>query len=210
MELYDDLKRRWKEQPQVNPSQAYDPASFGRMIKSRVRKHTDRAMQYFWSAFTLQLILYGLLGHVMIIHWLEGKLFVASLIGILLQLPFTYMLMKKFKAIAVTRPKDDASSSLYQYVRTRHHLLQEFYLFKRNYERFLVPLSTILGCYLVFELYLPGQILNYWNSIWVPIVITIISCAVVIMQENKNNFEEPLKQYESILKEFETDAARVK
>ena len=208
MELFDDLKKTWKGQQAV-ASGAYDPVSFAKMIKLRVRKQTDRAMQYFWSAFTLQLILYGLLGHVIIVHWHDGKLFIISLLGVLLQVPFTYMLMKKFKAMAVTRPIDNSSSSLYQYVKRRHHLLQEFYLFKRSYERFLVPLSTILGCYLVFELYLPGELLAYWNTIWVLIVITILSCAVVIMQENKKNFEEPLGQYKAILDEFEMDTKQV-
>src|SRR5690554_4441165 len=207
MEIYDDLKKTWKEQQ--TSSGTYDPVSFGKMIKSRTGKQTDKAMQYFWSAFTLQLILQALLGHIIIVHWLDGKLFIISLLGMLLQLPFTYMLMKKFKAIAVTRPKDNSSSSLYQYVKRRHHLLQEFYLFKRSYERFLVPLSTILGCYLVLELYLPGELMAYWNTIWVLIILTILSCAVVIMQENKKNFEEPLQQYKAILDEFEMDTKQV-
>lgn len=205
MDLYDDLKKTWKEQYTVTPPIQYDPFTFERMVKTRVKKHTHKAMEYFWSAFTLQLLLYGLLGHVLIRYWFEEEVLVASLIGILLQIPFTFMLMKKFKAIAITRPVDNSASSLYRYVKKRHDLLRDFYLFKRNFERFLVPLSTILGCYLVFELYLPGEIWNYWNTIWVLVAFTIISCAVVIMQENRKNFEEPLRQYKMILEEFEKD-----
>lgn len=203
MDLFDDLKKTWKKQETAMSLVQYDRLTFERMVKTRVKKHTNQAMQYFWSAFTLQLLLYGLLCHVIIRYWFEGELFLASLIGILLQIPFTFMLMKKFKAIAITRPVDNSASSLYRYVKKRHDLLRDFYLFKRNYERFLVPLSTILGCYLVFELYLPGEIWNYWNAIWVLIAFTVISCAVIIMQENRKNFEEPLKQYKMILEEFE-------
>src|SRR5690606_19334729 len=129
-------------------------------------------------------------------------LFLASLIGLLLQVPFTYMLMKKFKAIAITRPFDNSSFSLYEYVKKRHRLLRDFYLFKRNYERFLVPISTLLGCYLFIELYLPGNIWTYWNTVWVLFVITVISCAVVISKENRENFEKPLEQYKKIIEEF--------
>lgn len=183
----------------------YDLLSFDRIIKSRVKKHTDKAMQYFWSAFTLQMILYGLLGHLMVRYWSVGELFVVSLFGLLLQVPFTYMLIKKFKAIAITRPMDNSSFSLYGYIKTRHDLLRDFYLFKRKYGRFLVPLSTLVGCYLVIELYLPGKIWSYWNTLWILFVLTIITCAAIISKENRENFENPLEQYEKILDEFDKD-----
>lgn len=207
MNPFDDFKKTWNDQQAGIVSHRYDLLSFERMIKSRVKKHTDKAMQYFWSAFTLQIILYGLLGHLMIRYWSDGELFVVSLFGLLLQVPFTYMLMKKFKAIAITRPMDNSSFSLYGYIKKRHDLLRDFYLFKRNYERFLVPLSTLVVCYLVVELYLPGKIWSYWNTLWVIIVMTIITCAVLIRKENRENFEQPLEQYKKILDEFDKDIA---
>ena len=205
MNPFDDFKQTWKEQPAAMATDRYDRFSFERMIKSRVKKHTDKAMQYFWSAFTLQLILYGILGNVLVRYGSKGELFVAGLIGLLLHMPFTYMLMKKFKAIAITRPMDNSSFSLYAYVKKRHGLLKDFYLFKRNYERFLVPISTMVGCYLVVELFLPENIWTYWNTVWVLVVITVIACAVVIRKENRENFEKPLEQYKKILNEFDSD-----
>src|SRR5690606_34616028 len=195
-------------QEAMSPSPSYDPGSFSRLVKSRVKKETDKAMQYFWSSFTLEIIVFALLCHVMLRYWNEGQLFIISILGILLHLPFTYMLMSKFKKMAVTKPLDNSSSSLYRYVRTRYELLDSFYRFKRGYERFLIPISTLVGCYLVFEMYMPGEWGIYWNAFWIIIVITIISCAVVLRRENQQNFEEPLNQYKAILDEFKEGLAR--
>ena len=82
-------------------------------------------------------------------------------------------------------------------------MLNSFYRFKRSYERFLIPLSTLIGCYLVFALFVPGEELSYWNVFWVIVVITIISCAVALRRENKEHFEEPLHQYRLLLAELE-------
>lgn len=78
-------------------------------------------------------------------------------------------------------------------------------MFKRNYERILIPLSTLLGCYLVIELFLQGEIWSYWNTLWILFVLTIITCAAIISKENRENFEKPLEQYKMILDEFDKD-----
>ncbi len=58
---------------------------------------------------------------------------------------------------------------------------------------------------MVIELFLPGEIWSYWNTLWMLIVLTIITCAVVIRKENRENFEQPLEQYKKILDEFDKD-----
>lgn len=199
-----ELKNIWNSQELDNQLEAYDTSSFQKLIKMRMRTHTNKVMKYFWSSFVLEMGVFALLCHVVVRHWNDvSPLFIVSVLGILLHIPFTYMLMKKFKAMAVARPGDGSASSLYRWVKERHDLLSSFYRFKRNYERFLVPLSTIVGCYLVFELYVPGDGMGYWNVFWVMVVITIISCAVVLRRENKEHFEEPLHQYRILLTEFE-------
>ena len=201
--MCDELKNIWKKQEGILPRQVYDPSAFQKLIKSRMKVHTDKVMKYFWSSFTLEMIVFALLCHVMIRYWYESPLFVVSLMGIVLHIPFTYMLMKKFKAMAITGPGDGSATSLYQWIRRRHDLLNSFYRFKRSYERFLIPLSTLIGCYLVFALFVPGEELSYWNVFWVIVVITIISCAVALRRENKEHFEEPLHQYRLLLAELE-------
>ena len=202
--MCNELKRIWKNQERAGSQSKFDASSFQKLIKVRMKTHTNRVMKYFWSSFALEMGVFALLCHVVVRYWdFESPLFIVSLLGILLPIPFTFMLMKKFKAMAVARPGDGSASSLYRWVRERHDLLNSFYRFKRNYERFLIPLSTVIGCYLVFELYVPGDGLGYWNVFWIMVVITIISCAVALRRENKVHFEEPLHQYRILLTEFE-------
>jgi hypothetical protein len=201
--MCNELKAIWKHQEVALHKQDYDLLSFEKLIKSRMRKHTSKVMTYFWSSFTLEMGVFALLCHVMIRYWHESPLFVISLIGVLLHLPFTYMLMRKFKAMAVTRPVDSSATSLYLYIKRRHDLLSTFYAFKRRYEVFLIPISILIGCYLVFELYIPGEGFGYWNTFWILVVTTIISCAFALRRENKDHFEEPLSQYRLLLDEFE-------
>lgn len=202
--MCNELKEIWKNQGTALPQHRYDPPSFQKLVRLRMKTHTNKVMKYFWSSFALEMAVFALLCHVVVRYWNdESPLFIVSLIGIVLHIPFTYMLMKKFKAMAVTRAGDGSTSSLYQWVRKRHDLLNSFYRFKRNYERFLIPLSTMIGCYLVFELYIPGDGLGYWNVFWVMVVITIISCGVVLKRENREHFEEPLHQYRMLLAELE-------
>jgi len=200
--MCDELKNIWKSQV-AGQEQHYDAHSFEQLMKSRVKRQTGKVMKYFWSAFALELGVFALLSHVMVKYWNDYPLFAVCAIGVMLHIPFLYMLMKKFKAMAVTRPLDSSSSSLYQYIRRRHDLLNDFYQFKRNYERFLIPLSTIIGCYAVFELYIPLEGDGYWTTYWVLVVITIASCAVALRKENKERFEEPLSQFRVLLSEFE-------
>lgn len=202
--MCNELKSVWKSQEHAASQPDFDASSFQKLIRARVRTHTNKVMKYFWSSFALEMGVFALLCHLVVRYWdYGGPLFIVSLIGILLHIPFTYMLMKKFKAMAVTRPADGSALSLYRWVQERYELLSSFYRFKRNYERFLIPLSTLIGCYLVFELYLPGEGLGYWNVFWVMVVITILSCAVALRRENKEHFEEPLHQYRLLLEEFE-------
>lgn len=203
--MCDELKNIWKKQEDLPPKQGYDPTAFQGLIKSRMKVHTNKVMKYFWSSFTLEMAVFALLCHVMIRYWHESPLFIVSLIGVLLHLPFVYMLMKKFKAMAITRPQDTSVTSLYRYVRRRHDLLNDFYGFKKRYEVFLIPLSTLIGCYLVFELYFPGGGMGYWNTFWILVVITIVSCAFVLKRENKDHFEEPLNQYKLLLEELDDE-----
>lgn len=201
--MCDELKNIWKKQEGVLPKQVYDPSAFRQLIKSRMKVHTDKVMKYFWSSFTLEMIVFALLCHVMIRFWYDSPLFIVSLIGIVLHIPFTYILMKKFKAMAVARPGDGSAPSLHRWVKERHDLLDGFYRFKRSYERFLIPISTLIGCYVVFQLFVPGGGLSYWNVFWILAVVTVISCAVVLRRENKEHFEEPLHQYRMLLAELE-------
>ena len=85
--MCEDIMKVWKNQRLLPISKSYNAAKFEELLKSRVRKHTSTAMGYFWSAFTLQLIVFALLMHLMVRHWQEQPLLLVSLAVFLLHLP---------------------------------------------------------------------------------------------------------------------------
>lgn len=204
MSTLEELKKEWEQKRNVGLSDPlYYEDSFNKMIKSRVKKHTNASMKYFWASFTLQLLVFALLSHVIIKYWNDWSIVLVSIVGMSLYIPFMIMLMKGFKAIAVTRPQDSTESSLQAYVARRHELLQSFYRFKRRYELFLIPLVSAIGAWLVFTLWVPGGVSANPSGAIITFGITLISCSAAIWSENKRSFEEPLKQLQQVLDEFE-------
>lgn len=207
MSTFDELKKVWDEnQSSVSIPEAYDHRTLEKIIRSRTKKHMNTAMQYFWAAFVLQIVVYALLSHVMIKYGSDWETLLFSMAGALLFLPFTIMLMKKFKQMAVTKPNEgNTGTSLYNYVRQQQSLLQNFYKFKKSYELMLIPLSTIIGIFLTFKLYVPGGAAENLTGAIITFVITIISCGLVIRSENRKSFEQPLRQLNELIREFKLE-----
>ena len=207
MSTIDQLKKDWSA-AHSSTTVAYDSATFSKIIRSRVKKHTHTAMQYFWASFTLQLIVYALLSHVIVRYWSDRSIVLPAILGVLAFIPFTIVLMKKFKAIATARPGASHESlvggaPLKEYIMMRRDLLSSFYRFKRWYEFILIPLASAIGVYIVFELYIPGGVAEHqWNA-FVVLLITLTSCAWAIARENRRNFKEPLVRFDEVLAEFE-------
>jgi len=209
MTTLEELKKKWDENKDTTSGPlAYDEVALEKIFKSRVKKHTNKAMQYFWASFVLQIIVYALLSHVIVKYWSDSEMLLFSLGGVLLFLPFTIMLMKKFKRIAATKltGENNTGISLHQYVLRHHALLLSFYNFKKRYEHVLIPLSSAIGVFLTFKLYVPGGVQQHPAGAGITFVITLLSCAMAIRSENKKSFEQPLHQLQEILDEFKSEA----
>lgn len=207
MSTIEDYKKLW-EQSNGGPSAAaaFDHATMRNIVKSRTRKHINVAMKYFWASFTLQILVYSLLAHVIIRYGSETQTLVPGVAGIVLFIPFTIMLMRKFKAMAVTRLEDGSpATSIRRFVERQHALLQGFYRFKKRYEILLIPLSTAIGTFLIFKLYVPGGVMAYWTTALFIFVIAIVSCAAAISSENKKRFKRPLDELQKIMEEFKVE-----
>jgi len=184
-------------------TQGYSAETLEKMFKKRVMKHTNKAMKYFWASFTLQILVYGLLSHVIIKSWMDVPIMLLGFGGILLFIPFTVMLMKKFKALAkASMTQSVGIDTLHDYVLQQHTLLQSFYTFKKRYELLLIPLASAIGTILTFQLFVPGGALENINGVFIAFGLTVFSCLLAIIVENKKSFEQPLKQLKEILDEF--------
>lgn len=204
----EELKTKWTEKESAAPAQpAYDPASLEKIMKHRVHRHTKTSFQYFWASFALQVLVYSLLSHVIVKYWQDTTIVGYAIAGVLLFLPFTIMLMRKFKGLASTKLSAPGNeiNTLYNYVLHQQTQLRSFYNFKRWYELILTPLSAATGIVLTFLLYVPGGVEAHWTGAIITFVVTLLSCIVAIRSENKKSFEEPIGQLQLILDEFKTE-----
>lgn len=208
----DQLKKEWFAAHSGFAS-PYDAATFSKIVRSRVKAHTHTAMQYFWASFVLQIIVYALLSHVIVRYWSDGSIVLPAIMGVLLFIPFTTVLMIKFKAIATARPNTPHDSPagevpLKDYITVRRNLLLSFYRFKKWYELILIPLASAIGVFIVFQLYVPGGIAEHQSGAFIALIITLTSCAWAIRRENQRNFREPLARFDEVLAEFQGSGNR--
>jgi len=202
MDALDQLKRKWTTQQDAAKAKVYDPEHITRAIRQQVHKHTRESMKYFWASFVLQLIVYALYAHVLV-RFINDPVTVSfAAIGILIYIPFTYILMRKFKRLAALKLDNSGTPSILQYVGTQRSVLLEFFRFKQHYELFLIPLSSLLGTLLVFKIYVPGGPLAYPNGVMITLALTLLSCYLAIRAENQRSFRTPLAALESLLSEF--------
>jgi hypothetical protein len=203
MDTLDEMKCKWVRKPkEVNP---YDTNNMSRIIRQRTQKHLRESMKYFWASFTLQLVVYGLYTHVILKNLHDPSIVAYGLAGITIFVPFTYMLMRKFKQMAVLKPAANEATSVRQYIVGQRTILHDFFRFKVRYEWLLIPLSTFFGTWLVFKIYVPGGPVASPNGVWITAAITLLSCYVAIRNENRKGFRTPLAQLDKLLKEFSDD-----
>jgi hypothetical protein len=207
MSTFEELKKVWEaDQETAKAYKSYDHKSLDNIVKSRMKKNMKKTMHYFWGAFFLQILVYALLSHVMLKYGGDIKTLFIGIAGVLLYLPFTILLMKKFKQMAVVKPvQSNSGKSLYQYVLQQRTLLQSFYTFKKRYEFLLVPLSTGIGIFLTFKLFVPGGVEGNLTGAIITFLITILSMVASIRLENKKSFEQPLHDLNQLLNEFKAE-----
>src|SRR3954466_3696330 len=134
----DEMKSEWRK---GGDKGSYDEAALKQLVRARVRKHTGTAFQYFWAAFVLQIILYAMLSHVILKYWYEPTMTMPALLGIAAFIPFTTVMVRRFKAVALMNSSQGPMST---YVARRREFLESFYKFKRKYELMLIPLATLI------------------------------------------------------------------
>ncbi len=207
MSTFDALKKQWNEAPAVADNKPLDNSELFSMIRKRSKKQINAPVRYFWGAMVLQIILYAILVHIIVRYNDDSRVVVIGLIACILHLPFTYLMVRKFSRLAIIKPVDlqNAGASLKDYVSRQKEIISEFYSFKKKYELFLIPVSTIIGIYLFFTIFFPGGIMAYWEVAVFLFFITLITSVLAILNENRKQFDKPLKELQQILDDFEQD-----
>ncbi|GAB3782369.1 hypothetical protein GCM10028818_38080 [Spirosoma horti] len=206
MSTLDQLKQHWEPSGKASAADGQtrlDEASLRKIITSRVRKHTKASFHYFWASFTLQLVVYAMCSHLVIKYWPQTHILLLSLSGMLLYLPFTIVLMNKFKRVARGQLMSKEPASIRDYLAEQYQLLDGFFTFKKRYELLLIPISGAIGVILVFTLYVPGGVRTFPGGALLTYVLTLLSCYAAIRAENRKSFVKPLQQLKTLLREYQ-------
>jgi hypothetical protein len=198
----DDLKKQWSVNSTDTDTEKYNEESIKSVINKMMKKQNNTIMKYFWGSFTLQIIVYAMLSHVIVRYWGNVQVVIGSILGIIIFMPFTWIMMKKFKKLAIAKSNGASMQSIRQYVEHQRTILSGFFKFKIHYEWVLIPLSSALGVWLVFELFFPGGVEAFINGALITYALTLISCYAAIRSENRKRFIEPLNQMDEILREY--------
>jgi hypothetical protein len=199
MATLDDYKNEWLKKPHTEEN--YQTEKLELMIKQRVKKQTGSAMRYFWASLTYHIIVYAMLVHVIVRYHHLTTLVLVSIGGIIVFVPFTIILLRKFKAIA-RLGYPSAGSPISEYLNQQLKNLTGFFTFKKRYELILIPVSSAIGVYLTFAIYVPGGITQNFHGALIVFVVTVLSCVAAIRNENKKNFREPIRSLQNIVDEL--------
>lgn len=203
MKSLDELRSEWKNKRDEEPVPGnYDAQSLHDIVKHRVKKHTGITMRYFWPAFIYQMLVYAMLSHVMLRYPLKPEIMWAGIAGIVLFIPFTWVLMKKFKAMATLRVGHRGIVTMHDYIMQQHALILSFFRFKQWYELILIPMASMIGVWIVFEIFVPGGAIGSFNGVLICLGLTLISCAWAIIRENTRMFREPLRELQKMIDDF--------
>lgn len=204
MSALDDLKRKWNtEQPALEAAAAYDAATLHHIIRTRMKKQHNSIFRYFWATFTFHVLVYALLSHVIIRYWGDTPTLLLSLLGFLATVPYTAVMLKRYKQMAFSRPDQTSWTSIYTYINQQRSRLSGFYTFKKRYELVLIPLLSAIGVILVFHLYFPGGVQAFFPGAIVTYILTLLGCLWAIRNENKKYFNRPLQELQAILDDYQ-------
>lgn len=198
----EELRKSWEKGSSTGIVNGFlNKDSLHRIIKEKSNQQRTLSMHYFWGAFALQLIVYAYLSHVAIRYRADSTLLSLAILLMVVYIPFTVVLMKKFKAMAVLRTGDSHSAGLpiREYIQRQHDLLSSFYRFKRKYEIVLGLMSMLILIWIPFRIYVPGGVEAYPMAALIIFGITLVSCALIVRDENKKYFKRPLRRLEAIL-----------
>ena len=201
MDTLDELKQNWKKGAQQKPA-TYTTESLAEIFKSRVTRQMSKVMRYFWPAFVYQVLVYAMLCHVAIRYGGDWRILLACVAGVVLFIPFTWVMMSRFKEMAVSKVGRQGISTIQDYVTHQRDLMQRFLSFKKKYEFVLIPIASFIGVWLTFEIFVPGGVMEYFSAALVIYGVTLVSCLAAIISENRRNFDAPIDELQKILDEF--------
>lgn len=205
MKSFEGIQNLWKgNKDQHEGTEQVNKKSFQKTISSRIRKEKKTLIKYFWGSFVYQILIYSFMSHLFIRHWGNIPIMAMAVAAISLYIPFTSVMVKKFKTMYAERLRNENSVTMdmHNHVLNQYNLLSEFYRFKKRFDWLGVPVSCVIIVLVIFQLYTPGGVVENIIPASVLFVVWITMFITAIHFENAKKFREPLRQMGSILEDM--------
>ena len=201
MEPFENAKSLW--QASTKPGEkgsSLNKENLEKIIKSRIKREKKIVAEYFWGSLAYQILIYSFLCHFIVRFWYNWQLLLLCLAGIVLYIPFTIMLMKKYKAML--NPPVGIAKDIQANVINQFSLLSQFFCFKKRFDMIAIPVSCFIITAFLMELYFNGGIKEHVTGSIVLFLAWVILFGTATWFENKKRFKQPLNQFEAILKDI--------
>lgn len=204
MEENDDLNTMWgREKARETPPVGLGPGTLDDILMVRIRKERKVFVEYFWSSFIYQNIMYGIM-IIMAVKFIgDTRAMVLSLAGILLYLPFTIVLLRKYR-VAFLRAGGGSVEDIYTSLQHQYLQMSQFYRFKRGFDWVGVPLGCLIIVLATFQVFVHGGIEEHVLSGVVLYLVWVALFVLAIRSENKKRFVVPLRALERILTDLKS------
>jgi hypothetical protein len=161
-------------------------------------------MEYFWASFIYQLVIYALMTHLVIRFWGEWQTMAVGVGGILLYIPFTWLQLRKFKAMARAPMGTVPLLDMQAHVRNQYELLSRFFRFKQIFDWVSLPVTAFLFVVFIFKLYVTGALEQHPVGALLTYLLALGMLVAGIRRENQKSFAIPLGQLQSVLADMQT------
>lgn len=198
MDSLDQLKKSWNEAKGKETGLQQEDVK--QMIAKRIRKEKRTFFEYFWTSYAWQFLIYVSLTRLTILFWGDWMAVLFCLAGILLYVPFTFLLIRKFASWALpATTNQDIKSRL----KNQFSKMSEFFRFKKGFDWIGVPFSSFMITFIVFRLWVPGDWTLHPMGAALTFSFTLFVFIIVTFDENKRKFKKPLYSLQQVVKEME-------
>ncbi|MDO6430446.1 hypothetical protein Q4E93_07605 [Flavitalea sp. BT771] len=201
MNSFDEIKGLWAKNA-ASEASLLGKEKVAAVVRSRIRKEKKAIAGYFWLALSYHILIYSSVCWLFIKFRGDNQVMAMCAAVAALYIPFTIVLMRKFKAMY--RP--DATAKLLDIrcsVRRQYELLSQFFILKKRFDLGGIPITCLVLEGVLFKLYVPGGIIAH-----LPAALAVYTGIVLIFGtaawfENRKHFIRPLRRLGFILKDID-------
>ena len=203
MDPFNEVRDLWQQNaaPEANPL-PLSKQNVAAVVRSRIRKEKKSIAEYFWLALSYHILIYSFACWLFVKFLGDNQVMAMCAAGAALYIPFTVVLLRKFKAMF----KPDAagkSSDIQTHVKRQYELLSHFFVLKKRFDLAGIPITCLLLEGILFKLYVPGGIQAHLAGGAIIYAGIVLIFGTAAWFENRKHFIRPLRRLAFILKDID-------